>query len=109
MDAKHTSAEWSCVITAEEPMIYVNDERYRFEARLEMVPGNCGPQRVGKKKALRAELEANARLITAAPDLLSVLQCAFDSLDKSLLEDCFGYEWVEDATAAIAKATGEQP
>ena len=47
-----------------------------------------------------AELEANARLIAAAPDLLEALKrCRFDSLNMSLQD-------LEFCRAAFDKATG---
>jgi len=48
------------------------------------------------------EVEANARLIAAAPELLEALQrCKFDSLNMSFADLAF-------CRAAIAKATGER-
>ena len=52
--------------------------------------------------------EANARLIAAAPDLLEALDDAMDMLGSRLIKDTFGYEWHEKASAAIAKAKGDQ-
>ena len=49
--------------------------------------------------------KANARLIAAAPDLLALVLDALDDPDVDIL----GSEWVRDARAAIAKATGGQP
>lgn len=49
--------------------------------------------------------EANARLITAAPELLEALQALFKLASENLpLEECEEYE---QAKAAIQKATGE--
>ena len=47
--------------------------------------------------------QANARLIAAAPDLLEVLQLVLETSAKNLPRHV--EEW---ASAAIAKATGEQ-
>ncbi len=53
---------------------------------------------------------ANARLISAAPDLLEALQAIVKSLadqdDEGMIEHA---QQMIDARAAIAKATGEQP
>lgn len=55
-----------------------------------------------------SELEANARLIAAAPDLLAALQAAVDLYTPTQMS---GSEWVypnwyKQGRAAIAKATG---
>ena len=47
------------------------------------------------------EIAANARLISAAPELLEALKWAVDNPN----DDAY---WIEQARAAIAKATGEQ-
>ena len=53
----------------------------------------------------RAEAEANARLIAAAPDLYEALQAFIDAGDG---HDDFTDEWPA-ARAALAKARGEKP
>ena len=47
------------------------------------------------------EIAANARLISAAPELLEALKWAVDNPN----DDAY---WIEQARAAIAKATGEK-
>ena len=47
-------------------------------------------------------LEANSRLIAAAPDLLDALQSIIDDIDSEFGTDCD----YNKARAAIAKATG---
>ena len=47
------------------------------------------------------EIAANARLIAAAPELLEALKWAVDNPN----DDAY---WIEQARAAILKATGEQ-
>ena len=53
---------------------------------------------------LPAQTEANARLITAAPDLLAALQALLEAIGGEESTDI----WCEDARAAIAKATGAE-
>jgi hypothetical protein len=61
-----------------------------------------------------AELEANARLIAAAPDLLAALEHAEYALTRWAMyghsdrppEQYRADEWARDARAAIAKAKG---
>jgi len=55
---------------------------------------------------MRAEALANARLIVAAPDLLSALEAMSAEFDSGDVNDG---EWavIQKARAAIAKATGE--
>ena len=48
---------------------------------------------------------ANARLIAAAPDLLELLEDVI-SIGGGMVEEIYGYCFVERARAAIAKATG---
>ncbi len=50
----------------------------------------------------RSEGFANARLIAAAPDLLEALKDAVRDSESP-------GQWLDEARAAIAKATGEQP
>jgi hypothetical protein len=50
----------------------------------------------------------NARLISAAPDLLEVLQFVVDRHAPAVADLLFGEGWVGAAKAAIAKATGEE-
>ena len=55
------------------------------------------------------EIAANARLIAAAPELLEMLERAVGRLEVAHRNgDSIMKEWVIDARAAIAKATGEQ-
>ena len=61
----------------------------------------CGPTMADE--GYGQQQEANARLISAAPDLLEALKrCKFDSLNMTI-------EDREFCRAAIARATGEQP
>ena len=55
------------------------------------------------------EVEANARLIAAAPELLGVLERAIRRLEIAHANgDSIMREWIVDARAALAKATGDQ-
>lgn len=64
-----------------------------------------GPWKIVKSKfgdlSIKSEVEANARLIAAAPELLEACKRAFDQTDK----DARPADW-EMLRAAIAKATG---
>ena len=90
---KHTPGPWNRIIadgyTVRHPQIYsdtgpVANATWLGDGRLD-------------------ELNANARLIAAAPDLLEALKrCKFDSLNMTL-------EDREFCRAAIARATGDQP
>ena len=52
-------------------------------------------------------LEANARLIAAAPELLEALQ-ALETLFAPRACDSTAATWIDKARAAIAKATGQE-
>lgn len=55
------------------------------------------------------EVEANARLIAAAPELLGVLELAIRRLEIAHANgESIMREWIVDARAALAKATGDQ-
>lgn len=52
-----------------------------------------------------AELEANANLIAAAPDMLAALTCCLDMMEGEDLDELHG-DLAEVVRAAIAKAKG---
>ena len=52
------------------------------------------------------EIAANARLISAAPELLSAVRLAISPFDGTPDSEC--PYWVKPARAAILKATGEK-
>lgn len=58
---------------------------------------------------LDGQLEANARLIAAAPELLEALKAllAYDEQDAGCIPSHAHLDAQEDARAAIVKATGE--
>jgi len=60
----------------------------------------------GANQITNTELGANARLIAAAPDLLEALQTIVNSAEAN--QAAILYPLIDDARAAIAKATGEQ-
>ena len=62
------------------------------------VGGMCGLQ----------EMQANARLIAAAPELLEALQTLLEEGDFTDYPNTRQWHAVQAARAAIAKATGEQ-
>lgn len=99
METKHTPGPW----LIEESTVYALNERRlpvnRFHASVDAGFDNCD-QRIS-----RAEVNANVKLIAAAPDLLAALQKLHASLKS--LNDCgdAGHmveEDVETARAAIA-------
>lgn len=97
---KHTPAPWvheAEWVYALERAVWKNGEekfRNRFSARLE-----C------RADVEWDELEANARLMAAAPDLLEALQKLLDETDGGC-QPC-GENVVIQACVAIAKALGE--
>ena len=68
----------------------------------------CTVYRDSPVPAFQAEIEANKRLIAAAPDLLSVLEITAWNI-RSLIAscNCNTYDvWLAEVDAAIAKAKG---
>ena len=90
---------------------------WRYEPD-EDIPGHKGPPRVvitdeviGKHKRIFvdvAPMDANARLISAAPDLLEALEAVMDSHKTSNMSNGAIREAEEMARAAIAKAYGKE-
>ena len=67
---------------------------------------NCHDEEV---RVTREQQEANAQLISAAPDLYAILNRALEALQRA--EDDYGvpglYALIEDAYDVLAKARGE--
>lgn len=57
--------------------------------------------------AFADEMERAEALESQRDGLLSSLEEAIDMIGERLIKDTFGYEWYEEATAAIDKARGE--
>jgi hypothetical protein len=100
--SKHTQQEWQ----RDGTTVYsLNVEgANRFVAQ---VQGGWATQ--GRNRTEAEEIEANARLIAAAPEILSALIAAMHRL-KEIEVTCdipVPYQMSESARAAIAKATGQ--
>lgn len=97
-EAKHTPAPW-LIAKSDASFVYaLNDNGYnRFWAHV------TGGNLRRAESTLRAEVEANARLIAAAPDLLDALIEIVSADDAHELTQ----KHIESARAAIAKATGQ--
>lgn len=91
MKKEHTPGPWE--VTRRPGRMYVSDANgYNVMAGLSTSP------------LTMAELEANARLISAAPELLDALTDLVGGCGKE--GDLFNGAAMEKASAAIAKATG---
>lgn len=103
---KHTPSEWLIAGCDEKTFVYaLNDQGYnRFSANVQM--GHVAPM----ERTPLAELEANARLIAAAPDLLNELINLSVRFKAAAIQAGTDEEFAElaiaGALAAIAKATG---
>lgn len=62
-------------------------------------PSSCNPA--------DQELEANARLIAAAPELLEALEASLDYIERHTYGGTDGLALIDKTRAAIAKAKGE--
>ncbi len=95
MNSKHTPGPW--VVDGSVGMMKLDVYAFAGQVRIAMI--DCEYADMDE-----AEVEANAMLIAAAPDLLAALQ-AIISHDRHLLPN----PWrIEAAISAIAKATGNK-
>jgi len=103
--SKHTPGPWySLKDTLHEGQYFVRVQTYGY-APLATVRGD--------KRSTLKQSEANARLISAAPDLLEALKSLLWYVDQLEMvvysaDDNGTHEEVAKAKAAMAKATGEK-
>ena len=102
MSAKHTPGPWYCLPE------YSNGGEVHSAAGIICDASIGRNEREEYQKAHRAESEANARLIAAAPELLEALVACNELLAGFLSESQNGLHRaaIEMARAAIAKAQG---
>lgn len=93
-EAKHTPGSWSL------GDLDHNGQRVVRAEHIEVA--TCWHHCVG---GLEAQMEANARLIAASPDLLEALDWLVGCLGDGSLQNDGGF-YLAKARAAIAKATG---
>lgn len=99
--AKHTSGPWM--------EIRNNAASDYFGASFQVVTEQSEPIIICRlPTGTNEEFSANARLLAAAPDLLATLQRFYVHSIRILPDDREPSEMMEQARAAIAKATGEQ-
>jgi hypothetical protein len=100
MSAKHTPGPWflsesdhndSDISTPDRPSVLAPDH-------------NNSPWHICRMDSGVPNVEANARLIAASPDLLDALMSFPGFTDNARVGD----DWIEKAHAAIAKATGKE-
>lgn len=106
--AKHTPGPWRYCMFADHLPDYVIKTGNRRLAKVNMFAAN--PENSYNRDV--AEGEANARLIAAAPELLSACERMMVGLLKQSTPTCEWYEGIEydgaeEARSAIAKARGE--
>lgn len=108
---KHTEGPWKAKRThqmSEDAWYVIVDPAGR--GPIIDVGGKDENGQIGEMKYLitdPAEIEANANLIAAAPDLLEALVQAVRELDyMKKYDDCLACPFEEKARAAIAKAEG---
>lgn len=98
MTDQHTPGPW--IIDGQ--LIYALDETGRVNRFTASVQGGWITRR--GERVSETELNANARLIAAAPDLLAALRAAMHVLEYTQVTDSAVARY-EQARAAIAKAT----
>lgn len=94
MSAKHTAAPWGVIVNVNHWSVQ--------DTRGVNVAGGTGWGIPG----LHGQMEANARLIAAAPDLLAALNAMLTHMGMD--EDEWTKPTFDQARAAIAKATGSK-
>jgi len=92
--SKHTPGPWRAEMNGFCRMAVI-DKKYRYLT-----------YKAGSDRMSDEELEANANLIAAAPDLLEALKRMFSTIEDSHIPGAPGSP-IEMARAAIDKATGE--
>ena len=100
----HTLGPWQYDINPNAPeAIIVDWEGYTVVELSALAHSTCA-----------SDLEANARLIAAAPDMLKALTQTLDiainyacEARKCNPDECESWPWVQRSRAAIAKATSE--
>lgn len=100
----HTPGPWLIDDDSGPDELSVCDESGRYE----IASSVGGPVRQDSEGGYNdyREVEANARLIAAAPDLLAALEKALH--DSGCDGDLCNWAWHEAARTAIAKATGAE-
>lgn len=106
MSAKHTPGPWAHD-TSGHPAPDVRAASGRAIAHTWMVCSST-PKSASGYQARADEDRANARLISAAPDLLAALQSVVRQIEPLLDKQGFAYcGAIQSARKAIAQATGE--
>lgn len=98
--SKHTPGPWSMCLSRSNAAFLVRDTENRLVCDMSWHSSSR------QHYPLRDESAANARLIAAAPDLLSALNAMLTHMGMD--EDEWNKPTFDQARAAIAKATGEQ-
>ena len=102
---RHTPAPWALSEGNASAFVYALDETggvNRFSCLVQGGYTYCG--RTGKDRTSEREISANARLISAAPELLSFAQEFVEAWDLGMAGDS---SLLDTARGAIAKARGE--
>jgi hypothetical protein len=108
-EVKHTPGPWAIGRSADNtPLVMVpvhESEGSGF--------GVAHINRIPRMSSVRGDMDANARLIAAAPDMLAALKLFVEGFDPNNNSDDPAYVLFGDkgkvALAAIAKAEGRQP
>jgi hypothetical protein len=107
MSAKHTQGPWAVATVGGRKHIYGKGNAHY---RIAVVAHD--PAGVGASENVKPEVAANARLIAAAPEMLSALCWALPML-TALRDHCVADalksfdQGISDVRAAIAKAEGQ--
>ena len=103
MNAKHTPGHWKVVEHSwSDSSIFASDDKQVARLSIYDVATES------TQSALEKEMDANARLIAAAPDLLEALEAMTGKAGKQNWNDMYPAQYAA-ALSAIDKAKGKAP
>lgn len=101
-EAKHTPGPWHMGRKGNECRIYADRDQHAIARTY-----GTGLNGIGVCELTGPENKADAILIAAAPELLEALVALLPHVPGHMTNNLHGRPWIEQARAAIAKATNQ--